>query len=187
MSLFLDASLAVVLADYVGTDPSGKFSLIGGGLNVLGVGPDGNTAPHYLAAWVELPGRYAGVQFSISLSLWDEDTGSVVQVPRGPGLAPEALRIQQLAVAQRIYIDGVPVPEETSVRAHFAIGFMTGLPLVPGHRYSWRAEIDGQRKKGWRTDYYLLPLPQPPIVGGPAGPADIAGHTTDEIDDEIVD
>ncbi len=187
MTPFLDASVALVLADYVGTDANGKFSLVGGGLNVLAVGPDGNSASHYLAAWVELPGLYAGVGFAFSLSLWDEDTGSAVQVPRGPGMPPEALRIQQIAIAQRVQVMGVHVPDEASVRAHFAIGFVTGLPLVPGHRYSWRAEIDGQRKKGWHTDFYLLPLPQPPVIGGPAGAAEIAGHGADVVDDEVAE
>ncbi len=68
-----------------------------------------------------------------------------------------------------------------------SIGFPNGLPLPSGARYVWKADIEGQRKKGWRGNFYVLAPPSPPVVGGPAGAANIGDLGPEEIDDDLDD
>jgi len=187
VSPFLDASVSVILADYVGVDAAGKLNIVGGGLMVMGVQPDGNCAPHHVVALVDLPGKYAGQNFSLALSLWNAETDSGVQLP-GPNGKLEALRIQQIATAVPTYLPGGILPQDFPIRVQMSIGFPSGLPLPSGARYVWKADIEGQRKKGWRGNFYVLAPPSPPpVIGGPAGAANIGDLGPEEIDDDLDD
>jgi hypothetical protein len=190
LTAFDDALVTVLLADYIGVDPSGKFNLIGQGFQVTAVQPTGTTPPQFVAAIVDLPSRYAGRQVSLSLELIDLTENGSVKLS-GPSGRAEALRAEQLFTVNPsvIAVPGLVAPPELSCRLQMIMGFTNGLPLVPGRRYEWRVMVDGQRRKGWVARFDVLQQVPPPIIGGQGGPSDIPNIHVDPVtdDDEVVD
>lgn len=188
---FDDAIVSVFLADYIGVDASGKLNILGQGFQITGLQPSGTTAPQFVATTIDFPARYAGSSASISLELIDVTDQSVVKVPSPAGGAPEALRAAQLVQLQRsnVAVPGFVVPE-IPCRAQIVMGFPNGLPLIPGKQYEWRVSVDGKRRKGWVARFSVLAPAPPPVVGGPAGAADIPsviGIEDEQNDDEVTD
>lgn len=173
MSIFDDAQVVVLAADYIGMDASGKINAIGAGFTVSGVLPTGLVAPQHIAVLVDLPSRHAGAEFSLSIELRDESTDSAVKVA-GPGGQLEPLRIGQLAkVLQFPSVPGVYIPARMFCRVQALLAFPNGLPVAPGGFYFWRVEIDGQHRKHWKASFHVLGPPPPAVFGGPTGPAGI--------------
>lgn len=163
----------MLLADYIGVDAAGKVNAIGAGFVITGLQPTGTTAPQHVAVLVDVPARYAGQEFPLSLELRDADLDTVVQLP-GPAGQLDAMRIQQLVKGERPVVPGAYLPDDLPVRIQLTLGFTNGLPLTPGRKYVWRAEIAGQHRKDWSARFYVPGPPPPPVFGGPAGPADTA-------------
>lgn len=186
MSLIQEATVQVFLADYAGVDGSMKLNIIGAGVIVLGQQPGGLTAPFSVAVRVTLPGSYAGIRFALGLSLWNARTNTEVQVP-GPTGRSEALRIQQVLSLESISVPGIGVVPEMPVNFQQSVNLGGGLPLAAGEQYFWRADLDGQRKPGWRADFYVIAGPVAPVLGGRSGDPEIEGGLAVELDDPIED
>jgi hypothetical protein len=91
VGIFEDAHVIVHIADFINTDLSAKLNVVGGGFTVAGLAgqaPDGQwfSARHFVAASVEVPGRYTGDDIPVSLELRDETRDEVVT-----GVAPRHL------------------------------------------------------------------------------------------------
>lgn len=162
----------VLLADYIAVDAAGKVNAIGTGFTVTGSNA-GVSPAQYVAALIDLPASSAGDQIPVSLELRDETTDQLVTVPDAATHRPTALRIQQLAVVQRLQLPGVHLPADLPCRVQVVLAFPGGLPLAPGHKYAWKLEVDGTRFKGWSAHFYVAAPPPGPVIGGPAGPSSI--------------
>ena len=172
MSIFEDARVTIVLADHIGIDLGGKANLLGAGFTVSVVGPQGLSAPQHMLILVDLPSNHAGAEFALSAELKDETLGAPFKIV-GPNGSPEVLRIQQIVRGARPSVQNAYLPLDLPVRVQLNISFANGLPLVPGHSYLWKIEIDGQHRKGWETGFHVLGPPPAPVFGGPSGPADL--------------
>ena len=174
-ALWQDTRVTVLLADYASADAAGKINMIGAGYVLAGWDSGTNsTAPMHVAVIMDVAGRHAGEQFTFELELRDTSLSEVVSLP-GPTGQSQALRVSQLALAERPMVPGLHLPQDVPCRVQLTLGFPNGLPLVPGHHYSWQLKIDGQRRPNWSADFFVPDVPKGPIFGGPAGPADIPG------------
>lgn len=171
MSLAEDAQALLFVADYVALDASGKVNALGLAFNLCPITAQGVTPPHMLFAVVDVPRKHAGETASICLELKDRATGQTVALP-GPTGAQDAVRIQQLVRFEAPSSPpGAMISDDVGCRWQGVLAFSNGLPLVPGHSYDWRLEVDGQKRKGWVASFHVL-APQPgPVIGGTAGPA----------------
>jgi hypothetical protein len=173
MTLFDDASVMVAIADFVGVDAGGKVNAIGLGFTVSGMQPNGFTAPQFVVAFVDAPGKYAGDQTALTLELRNLTDDEVVKAPAPSGQL-EALRITNQAMFERPIVPGVALGADMPVRIQMTVGFPAGLPnLAPGKTYAWKLQMDGRSRQSWRAFFHLPSAPPGPIIGGPAGPATI--------------
>jgi hypothetical protein len=179
--LFDHARVVVLLADYIGIDAGGKVNAIGAGftltqLQPTGLSPSegaaGVTGAMHLIALIDVPSKYAGHEFAVSLELRDDSADTAVKLPSPTGV-PEPLRIQQMVKAERPSLPGAYLPSDVPCRVQLSLGFPNGLPLTQGGFYSWRLQIDGRDRKDWRAAFHVLGPPPPPVFGGPSGPANI--------------
>lgn len=174
MSIFQDAHVTVLLADYIGLDSGGKVNALGAGFGLALVQPHGLTGPQYLIVLVDVPSKYAGQQYALSVELRDETTGQPMMIPTGPSGQLEPLRIQQAVPVQPVQVQGLYLPPGAVPSRHqMPIAFQDGLPLQPGHAYVWRVQIDGQGRPGWSAHFFVPGPPPGPVLGGPLGPSDI--------------
>ena len=171
-SIYGQAHVLVILADYISVDASGKLTAVGAGFTISGLQESGLTAPQHLGIIVSVPSRQAGREFALSASLRDEDTQQVVMVP-GPSGEPQALRIAQLVKAPVPAASGVYLPDSVCATTQIVLAFQNGLPLTVGRNYAWHVDVDGSSRNGWSARFYV-PGPHPaPVIGGPAGPASL--------------
>ena len=177
MAIYDDTNMFLLLADYIGIDTAGKINAIGAGFTLTGVQQNGLSAPQYLAAVIDIPGKYHGQQFAFSLELRDESTGRPVQLVTDTVGTLEPLRIQQVVSVTRPTPPNVYIPDSMFARAQVTIGFPEGVPVKPGRTYGWHAQVDGQTRAGWSTRFHVPGPPPPPVIGGPSGPASIPGLT----------
>lgn len=175
MGVFEDATVTAFVADHIAMDAAQKLTALGAGFMFAGLDAQtGLSAPQHLAVLIDVPGKYSGQQFALGLELRDETTGQVVQVPSPTPGQLDALRVQQIvSVAMPPQVPGATVPDGTPLRSQVVLAFPTGVPLAAGHRYSWRIEIDGQHRPGWKATFAVLGPAPGPVFGGPAGPAAI--------------
>jgi hypothetical protein len=120
---------------------------------------------------IDVPPAKVGQQFPISLDL-RTSSGEVVQVPGFSG-ALDALRVQQLVKADHPQRPGLYLPETVFGRVQTIVAFSGGIPLAAGHSYHWHLEVGHQHVKAWEVHFHIAGPPPGPIIGGPAGPADI--------------
>jgi len=172
VSLHDEARVTVLLADYVAVDASGKLTAVGAAFTIAPLQEHGHTPPMHVAVLVDVPGKDVGREFSLGLSLVDDQGGQAVMVP-GPSGELEPLRIAQVMHAQTPAVPGMAVPASVPCRVQMVLGFPQGLPLEPGRTYRWAVELDGHPRPEWGTVFHV-PAPAPgPVFGGPVGPAGI--------------
>jgi hypothetical protein len=172
VSIFDDALVSLILGDYVAAEPTGKINAIGAGFQTTTIQPTGNIGPQCVALLIDVPQKYAGQQYPVSLELRNVDTNSVVPIPgTNP---PQATRFQQLVTATRPMVPGIAVPDSVPCRHQMVLQMHDGIPLAAG-RYAWRVEIDGKHRPNWHAYFTVLAPPAAPVVGGPtaAAPTDL--------------
>lgn len=172
-SIAEDSHAIVLIADYAGVDAGNKLNLMGAGYLLSGW-MGAQTAPMHVAVMIDVHGRHAGEQFTFTLELRDRDLNELVSLP-GPTGTLEAMRISQVATAERPVLPGVSIPNDVPCRVQMQLAFPTGIPLIPGHRYVWRLLIDNAHRKNWAANFYVPEPPSGPVFGGPAGPGAIPG------------
>lgn len=168
------ARVAIFLADYAGNDAANKVNALGAGWSLTGLNPaTGLTAAWSVVAMVDVPPKFYNDDFAIALTLRDP-TGRAVEIPGVTGTP------QTVQVAQNVHVDEPSFPPGTYVPRGIAwshlqliMNFGNGLPLAPGHLYTWTLEIDGVRRDQWATSFFVVGPPPPPVFGGPTGPASI--------------
>ncbi len=179
MSPAIDCRVALLLADYVAIDAIGKINVVGGGVAICPLSPQGLTAPLHLLVTIDVARQHVGTEFPICIELRRLADDSVVDVPTDPTGRREALRIQQMVSPEATVIEGRPVQDQNlPARLQFAVAFATGLPLPPGQVYAFTVEVDSQRRPEWSYAFVVPARPSGPVFGGPAGPAGIPGIRT---------
>lgn len=174
MTIYNEAHVVVLIADYIGIDSAGKINALGAGFGLAGVQPHGLTAAQYVIVLVDVPAKYAGQQVALTLELRDETTGQPVMLPTNPAGNLEPLRIQHVPQIPPVQVPGLYLPQDVvQSRVQMPVAFQDGLPLQPGHAYAWRVQIDGQTRDGWKAQFYVPGPPPPPVFGGPNGPPSI--------------
>ena len=134
----------VLLADAAQVDPAGKIHLLGGGWAVTGPA----MPPHAVVALVDVPWDLTGRPHTVTLELIDAD-GNVVAVPNPDGT--ELVRIVQQVEVSRP--DDLPSGVELRVPVVVEIG--AGLPCVPGQRYRWQVEVNGETRAHWSAGFFV--------------------------------
>lgn len=172
MTIFQDARVLVMIADYAGVDGSGKLNAIGAGFNLTQIDPQtGMSPPQFLVVVVDVPVRHVGSEYPVVVELRRDDTNEVVSVPGPTG--PQALRIQQMARVDHPPLpQGVQRPPALSSRHQMVMSFATGIPLQAGASYRWRVEIEGQSRPQWNAVFHVLAPVPGPLFGGPSAPPD---------------
>lgn len=158
MSIGDEARAGLIIGDYANADSVGKLNLLGGGWQVTGLTASGLTGPMALVAAIEVPPKYAGTEFPVSLTLLDE-AGEPVKVPTMGGL--EALRIAQLVKAEIPNVPGLLLYGKVWSRVQVILNFASGLPLPAGHAYTWKLDIGGVENPQWSANFYVAAPPQP--------------------------
>ncbi len=175
MGIADEAHVFILIADYIGIDSAGKINALGAAFAMSGVQANNLSAPLYVAAVVDIPGKYHGEQFGFSLELRNEDTGQAVQVPDPATGLPGALRITQMFTVTRPSIPNAQLSESTFARTQMTVGFPNGVPVQSGHVYGWHAQLNGKGNSCWVARFSVFGPPPPPVFGGPAGPSSIPG------------
>ncbi|HEY9310225.1 MAG TPA: hypothetical protein VIP82_20675 [Microbacterium sp.] len=157
------ASLSLILADFAMMDATGKLSVVGGGVAMLGFQPEqGLTTRISLVAIVDVPSAYLPAECAIEVML--EQHGELVQLP-GPA-GPQALRIGQATTIEKPQLPGpVSVRDQLSSRHIVVLDFGTGLPLAPGGVYNWVLQIDGDEANRLRYPFAVAAGAIPPVIG----------------------
>jgi hypothetical protein len=158
-----NARVKVLLADFANQDAVGKVNLIGANWSITGIQPPGMTPPQTLVVLVDVPSRFHGEDFALSMTLFD-DAGDPVDVP-GPTGEMQPLRVQQLVRAERPVIPGANVPPDAPGSVQVILNFGGGIPLSSGRTYYWRVEIDTNTNPQWETSFYVVGPPPAPVVG----------------------
>lgn len=169
MSAYDDARVAIFVADYGSDEGTGKINAIGVGFRVVGLSPEGLTAPQTVIVLVDIPAQYVNTEFPISLDLRRADTGELVQVI-GPNGSPDTLRVQQMVRVTPPNIQGAYLPPDFGGRVQMVAAFPMGLQLQAGVTYNWHFEIEGQHRQDWTVEFHVVGPPPQPVFGGPATP-----------------
>jgi hypothetical protein len=155
-------SAHVTIADYV-DEANGKIIIIGGGIQFVGFIPQMGMTTAFsifveMQCPVPVPERHAAVEL-----LLVDASGQAVQVP-GEGDSKQALRVAQNVEFIEPYLPGASVPRgSVNARATMTLAFPNGIPLTPGHSYSWRVQIDHDVLA---TQPFYIPAPQiGPVLG----------------------
>jgi hypothetical protein len=154
-----NARVTVLLADFANQDPANKINLLGANWNITGVQPSGATFPQAVVIFVELPPRFQGEEFTLSVTLLDE-AGNPVDVP-SPAGERQPLRLQQVFRAEQPGIPEVNMPPDVPSRIQAILNFPTGIPLAVNRQYRWHIEIDDAAKPEWEAKFH--------VVGPPSG------------------
>ncbi len=148
-----NARVAVLLADFANQDPANKINLLGANWNIAAVQPTGMTPPQAIVVFVEVPSRFHGTDFTVSIALLDE-AGNAVDVPRPEGQV-EPLHVEQAFRAERPKIVGIDAPADLPCRVQMILNFVVGVPLPPGGLYRWHVEVDDTANPQWEASFYI--------------------------------
>ena len=137
-------NVTVLLCD-AAQEANGKLYILGGGWSVTGPGPFQSA----LAMKFEVPWDQANRPHELDIHLVDDD-GAPVRTAGPDG--PQEVRIQgQFEVGRPPGLTpGVPLETPMVVT-------IPPLELVPGRRYTWVIEIDGETEDHWRASFSLRP------------------------------
>lgn len=176
MSLFTEAQVQFILADYAAVDATGKLNVIGGGVSFVGSAGQGQpTAPFTVAVTALVPAKYVNQTYVLTVELHDVTIGKTVMIPTDGG-QQQALRAQQAVTVSPVHVPpGMAVPADAMQGTTIVMQFSNGLPLTPSHSYEWKVQIDGQHREGWWHRFHVLGPAPGPVFGGPAGPTTIPG------------
>ena len=160
-----DASVNFVIGDFAMVDPlSGKGSIVGAGVAVLGFDPAQGLTSRF-AVWISvaLPGGLLPAEFPIEIAL--TSNGELVNLPAQTGTPPQPLRIAQI-----VQLDKSQIPAPAVVRDHvgsrnqIVLDFSNGLPLSPNGTYEWQVRVDGDDSRVWSYPFAVSgPMPGPVI------------------------
>jgi hypothetical protein len=159
MSVGEEARACVILADYANTDAVNKLNMLGGGWQVTRLTQTGLTGPQALIAMIEVPPKFSGTEFAVSLTLHDE-ADEQVKIP-APSGSLEALRIAQIVKAEVPNVPGVLLHGKVWSRVQVVLNFPNGLPLQAGQAYSWKLDIESHHNDQWRASFMVAGVPQP--------------------------
>lgn len=180
MSVVAERSrVAVILADHAAADSSGKVNALGMGWAVSGNNSQtGLTAPQAVVVFIDSPPELYGEEFALTLTLRDED-GEPVELPGPPG-AGGTMRVSQAArVEEPVFPPGAGIPRRMLwAHTQVILNLGNGLPLRPGHLYTWSLDIDTTHRPEWAVSFYVPgPASEPsrPVFGGPSNPTNIPG------------
>ena len=146
--------LALLIGDFANQD-GGKVGLLGGGWSITPT----PTPPQAVVVIIEVPGEHLNETFAVELTLFDE---------QGPLALPDPLtgETRPLRIAQNMLAPTIPgIPRKAWNKVHFVINLSPGLPLRPDHVYTWAASVDGDTRSDWKTSFYVVDQPAPPVVG----------------------
>ena len=181
MTIFQDAKVGFLLADYASADASGKLNVVGGLVSFLGGTQGGQagaiiqSAPFTTVIQVQVPRRYGGQTYALTVELYDITTGQLQQLPTPDGNL-EPFRAQQAVTVQPVQLPpGLAVPEDSYIGHTMVMNFLAGMPLAAGHSFEWKVSIDGHTRAGWSTRFHILGPDPGLIIGGPNGPSTIPG------------
>lgn len=173
MGIADDALVTILVADYLAADAAGKINAIGAGFTLSGMQPNGFSAAQYVGVQVHVPSKYAGQEFALTVTLYNEDSGEIATAP-GPTGEESTIRIAQvMKVPVPQAHNGVYLPPQVDATVQSVLGFPAGLPLSLGTKYSWRVDIDGHPNPAWRSWFYVPGPPPGPVIGGPVSPTDL--------------
>lgn len=174
MSIFTDAQVTILLADYAGADVSGKLNIVGGNVRFLGSQGTGASAPFCLAVQVDVPAKHAGTDYALAIEIVDVTVGRPVSLP-GPDGQLQPLRAQQVVSVEPVQVPpGFTRPDDAYISANVVMNFANGLPLTPGHSFEAKVQIDGQSRH-WFYRFHLLAPQSGMVFGGPMNPSTIPG------------
>jgi hypothetical protein len=173
MSVFADAQVQILLADYANVDASNKLNVIGGEVSFVGQVDSGLSTPFTVVVSVSVPLKHVNSSYALTVELHDITLGRVVAVP-GPDGEAQALRAQQVVTVSSLQLPpGLAVPTDAMQTQTMVMTF-SGLPLPAGHSFEFRAQIDGQ-SQGWFRRFHVLGAAPGVVFGGPANPSTIPG------------
>jgi hypothetical protein len=174
MSLFTEAQVTILLADYAGNDAAGKLNVVGGNIRFIGQQSPGASVPFCLVVQVDIPAKYAGTEFALGIEVQDATAGRPVSIP-GPDGQLQPLRAQQVVTVPALQVaPNLIRPADGFTSSSVIMNFSGGLPLQAGHSYDARVQIDGQSRH-WFYRFHVL-APQPGMVfGGPMNSPTIPG------------
>jgi hypothetical protein len=123
--------ITLILADSAEVDPGiGKAHALGMGWNQTST----PTPPMALVFMLDVDWGQTNLPFNIDITLEDDD-GQNVLVQTPSGMAP-------LAIHAEGEVGRPPgTPAGTKIRMPLTITISSGITLVPGHSYSWKAKV----------------------------------------------
>jgi hypothetical protein len=163
------AHVRLLLADYASVDPQGKLNIIGGGIIITGFNAEGGvTAPFAVVAVAAFDPRFAGESPAVEVLL-EQENGDVVTMPGPVGSLgePQHLRV---GASDPLSAPAAPPgmhipPTAVRLRKQFVLYFAAGLPLAPGHAYTWRVKIDHETRDEWTETMYVPAVGSGPVIG----------------------
>jgi hypothetical protein len=125
----------LLLANSAEATPTGTVSALGIGWSVI----SSPTPPTAIVILLKVPWDLTNVKHRLRLRLVDAD-GSEVMISQPPTgeLAP-------LEVQAEFEVGRPPgLPHGTDIDQALSLNIAAGLPLIPGHSYQWRLDIDDE-------------------------------------------
>jgi hypothetical protein len=133
----------LLLADHA-VVADGKLYINGGGWSVTSPG-----APSAIAVKLDVPWDRTNQRLQLRLRLVGQD-GEQVIVP-----GPEGAQPVEIAAEAEV---GRPAGLAHGADIDFPLAFQIGpLPLLPGQRYQWVLDIDGETRDDWRLAFSTRP------------------------------
>lgn len=156
-----DVQASIILADFVNIDAGGKVNVLGGGVTLLGWTGQ-LTTPFAIFVRLSTP-RPIHDAPAVEILLADA-SGNPVMVPSGPDGESQAMRIAQNVEFSAPAVPGVHIPPGAiASTAQIVLNFGNGLPLKPGHSYTWRVQIDHDVIAS--ESFYIPTGPAMPVIG----------------------
>ena len=137
---------SLILCDYAVQDaPTGKVHLMGAGWSVTQPVP----GPRAVAVLIKVDWNETNQPHNFTLHLVDAD-GQILTA-EGPAGTQSVDFQGKLEVGRP-----AGIPEGSEIDATFVIN-LAALPLLPGQRYTWELEMDGNKLAA--ESFYVRPLP----------------------------
>lgn len=127
---------SVILCDYATQDTGGgKVHLMGAGWSVTGPAP----TTHAVVAFVKVSWEETNIPHPVALRLVNSDGETVTVTRPAPAEGEQKIEFPGSLEVPR----PAGIPHGSEIDATFVVN-IGALPLVPGQRYRWELEIDGE-------------------------------------------